>query len=329
MLWHLSFLVMELRQLEYLVTVADQASFTHAAEKLHVSQPGVSAQVRQLERELGQELLDRSGRTVRLTQAGSVVVIHARQALAAVASAREAVDELAGLVRGRVTVGMVVACSSLDLFDLLATFNADHPDVEISLAEENSDHLVEGLRSGRLDLAFVGLAATTPPEIALSVVADESFVAAVRRDHPLARRRSIRLAELQDRPLIVMPQGTGLRTALDEGFAAVRLRPRIALEASNLSVVAGLAVRGLGVAILPESAAAAWAADLHAVAITRPRLRGRLALAWRAEGPLTPAARALIDRARQIGDVSAPLPQDYGHPNRRRRSARPSTSASR
>jgi len=300
---------MELRQLEYLVAVADEASFTRAAEKLHVSQPGVSAQIRQLELELGQELLDRSGRSVRLTQAGTLVVQHARQALAATESARRAVDELAGLVRGRVTVGMVVACSSLDLFDLLAAFHADHPGVEVALCEENSDRLVDGLRSGRLDLAFVGLAGSTPPDIELNVVADEPFGAAVRRDHPLARRRSIELAVLQDWPLIVMPRGTGLRAALDDGFAALRLRPRIALEASNLNVVAGLAIRGLGVAILPASSAAAFAADLHAMTITRPQLRGRLALAWRAEGALSPAARALVGRARGPGDRSA-----VGHP---------------
>ena len=291
---------MELRQLEYLVAVVDEASFTRAAEKLHVAQPGVSAQIRLLERELGQDLLDRSGRTVRPTQAGVLVTQHARQALAATAGARQAVDEITGLIRGRVTIGMVVACSFLDLFDLLAAFHADHRDVEVTLSEENSDRLMEGLLSGRLDLAFVALAGATPPGVELNVVADEAFVAAVRHDDPLARRRSVELAALGDRPLIVMPPGTGLRTALDDGFATLRVRPRIALEASNLRVVAGLAIRGLGVAILPASTATSFAADLHAVAITRPRLQGRLALAWRTGGTLSPAARALIDRARAL-----------------------------
>src|SRR5882757_10408081 len=130
---------MELHQLEYFVAVAEEASFTRAAERVHVAQPGVSAQIRRLERELGHELLDRSGRTVRVTEVGRSVLPHARAALAAVASARTAVDDLAGLVRGHVAVGMVTACASLDLTDLLAGFNRLHPGVEISLSEGNSD----------------------------------------------------------------------------------------------------------------------------------------------------------------------------------------------
>src|SRR3954453_1160274 len=130
-------MAMELRQLEYLVAVAEEASFTRAAARVHVAQPGVSAQVRRLEPELGQQLFDRSGRTVRLTEVARSVLPHARAALAAVAAARTAVDELAGLVRGHVAVGMVTACASVDLTDLLASFHRLHPGVEISLSEGN------------------------------------------------------------------------------------------------------------------------------------------------------------------------------------------------
>jgi len=100
---------MELRQLEYLVTVADEGGFTRAATALHVAQPGVSAQIRQLERELGQPLFDRSARTVRLTEAGEAVLPYARAALDAVAGARLAVQELTGLLRGRVAIGTVTS----------------------------------------------------------------------------------------------------------------------------------------------------------------------------------------------------------------------------
>src|ERR671927_1645481 len=99
--------VMQLRQLEYFVAVAEEGSFTRAAARVHVAQPGVSAQIRRLERELGQELLDRSGRAVRLTEAGAAVLPYARAALAASAGARLAVDELAGVLRGRGAVGAV------------------------------------------------------------------------------------------------------------------------------------------------------------------------------------------------------------------------------
>src|SRR5919198_83038 len=149
---------MELRQLEYLVAVAEEASFTRAAERVHVAQPGVSAQVRRLERELGQDLLDRSERTVRLTDVGAAVLPYARAALDAVAGARSAVDEMTGLVRGRVAVGMVTACTFRGLFDLLADFHRDHPGVDVLLSEDHSVHLLDAVRQGRLDLALVGLA---------------------------------------------------------------------------------------------------------------------------------------------------------------------------
>jgi DNA-binding transcriptional LysR family regulator len=288
---------MELRQLEYFVAVADEASFTRAAARLHVAQPGVSAQIRRLERELGQDLFDRSGRAVRLTEAGAAVLLYARAALGAAAGARLAVDELTGLVRGHVAVGMVVACSSYDLANLLADFHHDYPAVEITLSEANTDVLIQGLGAGRLDLAFVGLGDTTPPGIEIQLVADEPLVAAVSKDDVLVARTTIALDAIRDRALMSLPRGTGLRSCLDAACARLGFEPRITLEASNLGILAALASRGLGVAILPESVALAHP-ELHAIAITRPAMRGRLALAWRTGGPISPAARALISCAR-------------------------------
>jgi DNA-binding transcriptional LysR family regulator len=289
---------MELRQLEYFVAVAEEASFTRAAARVHVAQPGVSAQVRQLERELGQDLLDRSGRTVRLTAVGAAVLPYARAALGAVDGARLAVDELSGLMRGHVTVGMVIACAAVDLPELLADFHLNHPAVEITLSEANSDRLVEALQSGQLDVAIVGLTLVTPAGIELQVIADEPLVAAVSRRDALASRKTITLQGLRGRPLISLPRGTGLRTCLDDACASAGFQPQIAFEATNLNILAQLAGRGLGVAIMAESMVNPHSTELHALAITRPQIRGRLALAWRAEGPVSPAARALIGRAR-------------------------------
>lgn len=294
---------MELRQLRCFVAVAEEQSFTRAAARLHLAQPGVSAQVRRLERELGDSLLDRSGREVRLTQTGAAVLPYARAALEAAAGTRLAADALLGLVRGRVAVGMVTACSSRELMELLAAFHRDHPSVEIVLTEDRSDLLVEALREGRLDLGFIGVARPMPPGIELRPVVDERLVAAVALGDALAARSSIGLEELVQRPLVCLPPGTGIRTRLEDACAAAGPRPRIALEASNLGMVADLAARGLGVAILPESLAAARRAELHAVAIT-PSLRSGLAFAWRAGSPPGPAARALVARAR--GGLTAP-----------------------
>ena len=316
---------MELRQLEYFVAVADERNFTRAAAKLHVSQPGVSAQIRQLERELGQELLDRSGRVTRLTEAGEAVLPFARAALGAVAAARLAVDELSGLLRGHVAVGMVVQVASLDIPDLLAVFHERHPAIEITLAEDSSDHLAEGVRAGAYDLAVIGLAPMPPlPPLAplaplapsslrspgaqhglgLQVVADEPIVAAVCADPvpaglaTLAGATSVALAEIAGQALISLPVGTGLRACVDAAYASAGLRPHVAFEATDPRTLARLAARGLGLAFLPASVARSHGEGLRVLAVRDPEMRGRLALAWRTEGPVSPAARALIAHAR-------------------------------
>lgn len=288
---------MELRQLAYFVAVAEERNFTRAAEKARVAQPGVSAQIRKLERELGQELLDRSGREVRLTEAGEAVLPYARAALAAVEGARLAVDELTGLLRGHVAVGTVTS-HEVDLPGLLAGFHSDHPAVDITLTEANSDRLMEDLRAGLLDAALISIGSTTPAGLDIRVVDDQPIVAAVAHDHELAIHRTISVDTLRGRDLISLPRGTGLRTRLDDACAAAGFTPRIAFEASDPGVLAQLAARGLGAAILPGAFADARSRELRSIAIDRPALRGRLAFAWRADGPASPAGRAFVARAR-------------------------------
>jgi DNA-binding transcriptional LysR family regulator len=289
---------MELRQLRYLVTIVEAGGFTRAAERVHVAQPGVSSQIRLLERELGQELLDRSGRTVRLTDAGAAVLPFARAALRAVDDLRDAADEMAGLVRGRVRLGMVTSCGVPDLPLLLERFHRDYPGIDITLLEDNSHALVDKLRDGTLDVALIALTRKDPEGLELAVIADEPIVAVVAYGEPLSDREEVGFATLEEYTLISMPAGSGLRDVVDEACTAAGVRPRIGLEATNPRMLAQLAGRGLGVAIVPESTARENADTVHTVRIVRPAVRGRLALAWRAEGQRSTAARALIDLAR-------------------------------
>lgn len=286
---------MEIRQLRYLVTIVETGGFTRAAERVHVAQPGVSAQIRQLERELGQELFDRSGRAVRLTDAGEAVLPHARAALRALDALRDAADEMEGLVRGRVRLGMVTSCGVPDMPALLERFHRGHPGIDISLVEDNSHALMDQLREGSLDVALVALGMRDPEGLTLSVITDEELVAVVAHGEPLSKQDTIGLGVLVDHSLISMPVGSGMRGVLDELCTAAGVTPRIALEASNPRMLAELAARGLGVAIVPESTAREHEHDLHAVRIVRPPVRGRLALAWRTDGQRSAAARALVD----------------------------------
>src|SRR5437764_6811092 len=295
---------MELHQLEYFVAVAEEASFTRAASRVHVAQPGVSAQVRRLESELGQQLLDRSGRSVRLTEVGSAVLPFARAALDAVANARLAVDELAGLVRGQVTVGMVSGCALPVLAELLAGFHHRFPGVAISLVEDNSDRLVERLGTGQLDLALIGWAGETPADVDSVVLLDEELVAAAAPGHPLADNGPLTVSQLRDLPLVSLPRGTGVRAALDAACAAAGFTPRIVFEASALPMVVELAGRGLGLAVVPASIPN----GPGILRITDPRLRSRLELAWPSAPAANPAARALIEQARALGPPGRSVP---------------------
>src|SRR3954468_1961468 len=181
---------MDLRQLEYFVAVAAEANFTRAADRVHITRSGVSPQSRQFERELGADLFDRSARMVRLTPAGAAALPHARTALAAAQAIRTACDDVNGLVRGRLRIGMVTGCTVTPLFDALASFHRRHPRIEITLAEDNSDALLENVRGGHADIALVAMAGVLPDGLEALAIVSGGLVAAVRPEHELSERES-------------------------------------------------------------------------------------------------------------------------------------------
>ncbi|MER7521121.1 LysR family transcriptional regulator [Streptomyces sp. NPDC126499] len=304
---------MELRQLRYFVCVVEEGGFTRAAARLHLAQPGLSAQIRQLEKELGQRLLDRSGRSVTPTEVGRAVLPYARAALAAAESVRQTVDAYTGLLRGRVTLGVVSGATghAFDIAALLADFHDAHPAVEVALTEDTTERMQAALLAGELDIALLGTAERTPPPgAAFQTVIDVPLVAAFAPTDPVLDRAdgtSVPLAELRDRKLICLPRGTGVRTALERGCAQAGFRPRVAFEAAAPQVLTQLAARGLGIAVLPAGEnEPALDGHLRTLRIVRPEMRGRIALAWQAGGPSSPAARALLDRLREA--VPQPTP---------------------
>jgi len=288
---------MELRQLEYFVAVAEEANFTRAAERVHISQSGVSAQIRQLERELGTELFDRSARTATLTPAGKAALEHAHAALAAARALDQAVSEVTGLIRGRLAIGMIIGCTIAPLFDALAAFHQAHPGVEISLLEENSDRLIEAVRAGTIDLALVGTTPAGHDGLETLTIISERIVLAVPAGHPLAKRRRVALRDLDTCPVVCMPLGTGLRTVFDRACAVRSIQPVIALEASAPDAIADLAARGLAAAVLSESMAERYRDRLTAVRIDDVDTPAQLALVWRSTH--NPAVREFLGYGRR------------------------------
>jgi DNA-binding transcriptional LysR family regulator len=281
---------MELRQLSYFVAVADEAHFTRAAARVSVAQPAVSAQIRRLERELGEVLFHRDRRGVRLTAVGEALLPHARAALAAAQRGRDTIASMRGLLRGALRIG-VVRPVDRRLAEALGVFHRAHPAIDITLAELHNEPAVEALSNGDLDVAFIGLHGQPLTEpIRARVVAVEPLVLGVHRSHVLAHRATITLDQLRDQPIITLTRGTGLRTVLEDACRDAGFAPRIVAETGELASLVELTTEGLGIAVMPRSAVGD--ADLAIVQITRPHLQRRTALVW--NEATTPAGRAFL-----------------------------------
>lgn len=282
---------MELRQLSYFVAVAEEGQFTRAAVRVSVAQPAVSAQIRRMERELGETLFHRDQRSVSLTAAGAALLPHARAALTAVERGRDTIASLRGLLHGRLRIG-VSRPVDRRLAESLGEFHRAHPAIEIALTEQHNEQLLRALSDGHLDAAVVGVhGQPLPPQIRTLVIAAEPLVLAVQHGHRLSRRKAITLDQLRDQPMITLIHGSGLRTVLDNACRDAGFTPQIIAETSELGSLVELAAEGLGVAVLPRSAIGD--ADLAVLEISRPRLRRRTALAWN-QASTPPAARAFL-----------------------------------
>lgn len=243
---------MELRQLQHFVAVAEEQHFTRAARRVNIVQSALSTSIRQLERELGAELLVRSTRQVSLTGAGRVFLEKAQRVLEAVRDARDAVAAVQGLKRGTLNIGAVQSLPAfLDLPPLLARFHALYPGIEVRLSQGSASHLLEGVGSGRLDLAFLPLC--EPSEgIETELIACEALVLVCAPRHVLAERGVLRIEALGDQPFVDFAPEWGTRKLVDRAFAKAGVERHVAFEISDLGTLLQLVGRGLGVALVPE-----------------------------------------------------------------------------
>jgi DNA-binding transcriptional LysR family regulator len=285
----------DLRQLEYFVSVAEEGSFTRAAARAHVVQSAVSAAIKTLERELGATLLDRNSKRVLLTDAGEALLPRARAVLDAVTEARDAVDQVQGGLRGTVRLGTLNSVTLAGLPALLGEFHRRHPGVLVrtSVAAAGSQGLVEQLLDRRLDLAFVSLPGEVPDGVVLDELAHSVMDLVVPQGHPLARRTEVSIADLAGMDFIDSPIGYGNRAVADRAFAAAAVPRRVTLEMSDIFTGVDYVRHGLGVAFLPGYVLA----DAQGVArleVTGADLRWPLGLARPADRAPGAATRALI-----------------------------------
>ena len=285
---------MELRQLAHFAAVSKHRSFTEAAREVHIVQSALSASIRQLERELATTLFDRTTRHVELTPAGHALLPVARRMLADARAARDEVAAVTGLLRGRVAIGTIQALSWVDLPATLARFRRAHPEVEITLSEASVDEMIEALRAGELDLAYIARdQSRLPATIEVTASREEELVVVTAADHPLAGHREVRLTDLEPEPFVDFQAGAGLQAVVDRLCRDAGLERRIALRVTQLQLLISLVEHGLGIAILP--APVAERAALTRIQIAAPEARRSVALVTRTGTANNPAARALLD----------------------------------
>lgn len=286
---------MELRHLRYFSAVADALHFGRAARRLHVSQPTLSQQIRQLEEELGAPLFERARSGIRLTQAGELFRMYASRALEDVDAGRVAVGALRGLTTGVLRVGYPPSMRGV-VVPALAAVLRRHPGLTLSAEEAVVRRLERRLEAGKLEVALA-YAPARSPDLDAEPLFDSRLALVVARGHPLSGAESVGARQLASEPFALLSHGLRVRARVDAWFAALRLAPHIALESNAVATVLAMVRAGLAVTVLPEPRLA----DAERLLVKRlsPAPRSELAaLLWRKGAPRSAAAEQFATEVR-------------------------------
>jgi len=244
---------MELRHLQHFVAVAEDQHFTRAAERLLVSQSGLSASIRALERELQTPLFVRTTRRVTLTEAGRALLGEAERILAQVRSAHEAVAAVQGVLRGTLALGTEQCIAGVHVAELLAAFRHRHPDVEIRLRQAGSGELAEEVAAGRLDLAFAYRTQADTDQLRSVALTAEPMTVLCHPTHRLAQDgAAVTPEDLGGEVFVDFHPDWGPRRTTDTAFAAAGVRRTVALEVNDVHSLLDLVDENLGVAVVPR-----------------------------------------------------------------------------
>ncbi len=296
---------MDLKQLEYFRHVAELGSFTRAAAFLSVVQPALSRQVRQLEAELGQNLFERNGRGVVLTDAGSRLLEHARGILTQIGRARQELEDQRNGDSGHVALGLPPSLGSSVTVPLVKAFEKLLPNARLATVEGLSAYILEWLSLGRVDCALVYNATASATVDVQPLLEDQLFLIA-----PLdggaqgqsARSKSITLAQLADYPLIIPSRPHAMRMSVENALANVDRKIGVAHEIECIPAVIDLVRQGHGYAVLPMNAVKStpWAGQIAVKPIISPVLKASLSIATSAQRPKGPLMRKAVEVIRDI-----------------------------
>jgi DNA-binding transcriptional LysR family regulator len=288
-----------LRQIEAFLAVARDEGFTRAGERLHLTQSAVSLLVRELERQLGLRLFDRTTRAVRLTEAGRGFHPFAEKALLELQSAIDDARDLIDLKRGRVVVAAPPLMASHLVPPVLARFRDTHPGVTLVLRDLLADEILTRVLAGEVDVG-IGTFPTVDQGIESAALARDTLILVCPKGHALAKRRSVRWRDLAEHPLISLDRHSSLRPIADRALATLPTSSRPAYEVSFVTTAIGMVEAGLGVAALPSYI---LLSTRHAHLVTRrlvePVVEREISVVTRRGRTLSPAAQTFADLARQ------------------------------
>jgi len=291
---------MELRQLQYLRSIARVSGFRRAAEELDMSQATLSEQIKLLEQELGVRLFERGGRNLTLTEAGKTLLVRADRVLEEVKAAQEEMQEFAHLDRGQLIVGTMTGNGPFWLPGFLAAFMRQHPHLELTLVERVSGLLVKQLEAGEVHVACI-LVPTDQPDVPQDIstrqVYSRELVVVVAPHHRFATRASVSLEEVAEERLILTSPEEAPRRVVDRAFQARGLQPKVSFEADDPMTLIGLAAEGIAIGITGDNIARRNTHRVVAVPVDGIRLRYSMALAWSERGPHTRARSTFLDFA--------------------------------
>ena len=283
----------DIRHLRYFLAVAQTENFTRAAERLHISQPCVSQQITQLERALRTPLFRRVGKRVYLTEAGDTFRKHAEVVLRKLEDACSAVNDIAGLVTGRVDIGVIPALHVAWVPLVLEGIVRDYPGVTIRVQEMASSEVESELEAGRVDIGF-GLMTRNSPNLRYERLISEPFSLIVSDTSEFARRKSIALKALEDVRLVLLPESFDMRRAADEVLRHANVHPKVVYEIDNIDAVLASVVRAKMPTLLPEIVLRGRELpSLRAIPLAGKTLKMGFGILWPAASATSPAALAV------------------------------------
>ncbi|MEW1928115.1 MULTISPECIES: transcriptional regulator CynR [unclassified Streptomyces] len=289
-------MALELRHLRYLLAVSEHGNFTRAAEDLRISQPTLSQQIKQLEKSLGVQLLDRTGRGVRLTDAGEAYVPYARRALRDLAAAERAVLDVQDLTRGHLRLAMTPTFTAYLIGPLVAQFHARHPAISLDVREMNQDGIEAALLADELDLGIAFGADHHLPGITATALFTETLGLVVGPSHPhTGRDRALPVREMADGLELALLSGDfATRGHIDAYLKAHHVQPRITVEANSINALTEIVHRTDLATVLPD-ALTRDNTHLHPVPLT-PALPARTVVLLRRDSAYTSAAAQALTR---------------------------------